>query len=462
MQCDAHCSEYKPCISTCAIETCDNILNSANRLCSEDSCVEGCAYKPCPEEHIYRNTSYLECVPKSICRPVCMSLNGIDYYEGDEIHGDNCQTCHCTKGKKICIGAPCTASSTIPYHVQPVIVNQGDASVSCKYGWSEWINQEILDDGDKQKDNTKIGDHEPLPNSFMLKNYKNSAFCDADYMTKIECRSVDTHQHPKTIDEDVECSLEKGLICRGQCHDYEIRVYCDCNESIEILMLPTIGRTTHLPGEADEIRSKIVQQTVTESTKIISAENKYNSICDPTIPYVKKPGDCHKFYHCTMNASGVWIYVEETCGNDMMFDPQAKVCDYIANVKKINHQCAGGPKIVETSIQITYEHSCPVGKVWSECAIPCGRSCHFYNNFLLKIGLCSSNHNYCEPGCVDQSILTIDCPSGQLWRDDKTCVRPSDCNCQSEEGNIVKVKFYTQVTQMQKVISDHICIINPN
>lgn len=555
MQCDAHCSEYKPCISTCAIETCDNVLNSANRLCSEDSCVEGCAYKPCPEGYIYTNSSYSECVPKSICRPVCLSRNGIDYYEGDEIHSDNCQTCHCSKGKKLCIGAPCTASTTVPYHVPSNAVNQGDASVSCKSGWSEWINQEILNDGDKQKDNTKIGDHEPLPNGFILKNYRNSAFCDADYMSKIECRSVDTHQHPKAIDEDVECSLERGLICQGQCHDYEIRVYCDCNESIEILTLPTIGRKTHFPKKSEEIHSEVVQQTITESTNIILVENKNNSICDaaiphvekpgdchqfyhcamngsgvwryvekacgknmmfnpqimvcdhishvlkvkpqcgetkpihkyeilddltvekivsfstegiirkiennikpssfssicdPTIPHVEKPGNCHQFYHCAMNASGVWTFVEKTCGNDMMFNPQAMVCDHIANVQKIKPQCGEEPTVIETSNQMKYEHSCSVGKVWSECAILCGRSCHFYDNFLQKNGLCTSNHNYCEPGCVDQSVLAIDCPSGQFWRDNKTCVKRSDCTCRSEEGNIVKVNFHIKVTQMQK------------
>lgn len=136
MQCDPHCSEYKPCISPCGVETCDNILEHGkdSKLCTDDACVEGCQIKPCPEGQIYSNSSFLECVPISICRPACMHKNGVDYYEGDVTYSDNCQTCHCSKGKEMCIGMPCMATSILPYHTR----DYQDASQNCKSGWSEY------------------------------------------------------------------------------------------------------------------------------------------------------------------------------------------------------------------------------------------------------------------------------------------------------------------------------------
>lgn len=281
MQCDPHCSEYKPCISACGVETCDNLLHHGkdSKLCSEDTCVEGCHIKPCPEGQIYSNSSFLECVPKSVCRPPCMHVNGIDYYEGDVTFSDNCQTCHCSKGKEICIGVPCTATSILPYH-SPAY--RGDESQDCKSGWSEWINQERLNDGaSTSKSVTKLNDYEPLPNAFMLKNYKNSAFCDADFMTEIECRSVDSRLHPKEIGEDAECSLERGLFCTGQCHDYEIRVFCSCGgDDVEIITIPSASHTTQRYKQPVYKSEKIVEMT-TETIVI-----HHGSICDPAIPHV--------------------------------------------------------------------------------------------------------------------------------------------------------------------------------
>lgn len=557
MQCDPHCSEYKPCISACGVETCDNLLDQGkdDKLCAEDTCVEGCHIKPCPAGQIYLNDSYTDCVPKSVCKPICLSANGVDYYEGDVIKSDNCQTCHCSKGKQICIGVACTATSILPYHAPVIPVMNQDASVNCKPGWSEWINQERMSDVQKSKNLTKWDDVEPLPNAFMLKNYKNSAFCDADYMTEIDCRSVDSHLHPKVIGEDAECSLEKGLMCLGQCHDYEIRVFCNCNEDIEVFTIHSLDHTSprytepiyrsklielttptpivshdsicnpaiqHVekPGSChefyhctmntsgvwtfvektcgndmmfnpqamvcDHIDSvkrikpecgpiqkptvkpivqtqqptvKLVEQTKptivpikyevdkpTKQTIIISKEEKtalHGSICNPSIPHVEKPGNCHEFYHCAMNSSGDWTYVQKTCGNDMMFNPQAMVCDHIESVKRIKPECGEIVSIEVVPIVITEDSikkRCPTGKVWSECAVPCGRACHFYDKFLQRSGLCTGSWNGCEKGCVSELAAT-DCAPGYYWRDDKVCVKKADCTCQSDDGKVVKVNI---------------------
>lgn len=109
MQCDERCAQYNPCISTCPIETCDNMLiqNQLNTMCERDVCMEGCQVKPCPPGQIYSNSSLLDCVPKSICKPICLTVDDIIYYEGDLIEEDDCHSCYCSMGKKICQGQPC-------------------------------------------------------------------------------------------------------------------------------------------------------------------------------------------------------------------------------------------------------------------------------------------------------------------------------------------------------------------
>lgn len=54
-------------------------------------------------------------------------------------------------------------------------------------------------------------------------------------MIDIECRTVKGRIPSKATGLDVECSLEKGLICkskngRKQCEDFEIRVKCECGK----------------------------------------------------------------------------------------------------------------------------------------------------------------------------------------------------------------------------------------
>lgn len=110
MQCDERCSQYSPCISTCPTETCDNLLiknQLSTENCNEDTCIEGCESKPCPPGQVYLNSSLLECVPRNVCRVVCLEIEGVTYYEGDLIEQDDCHSCFCSRGKKTCKGQPC-------------------------------------------------------------------------------------------------------------------------------------------------------------------------------------------------------------------------------------------------------------------------------------------------------------------------------------------------------------------
>lgn len=54
-------------------------------------------------------------------------------------------------------------------------------------------------------------------------------------MVDIQCRTAGTHISAKATGLDVECSLEKGLVCKASsnqklCPDFEIRVLCQCGK----------------------------------------------------------------------------------------------------------------------------------------------------------------------------------------------------------------------------------------
>lgn len=470
MQCDPHCSEYTPCLSTCPVETCDNILDQAKeqRMCVQDTCVEGCQLKVCPDEQIYLNDTYVDCVPKATCKHVCLIENGITYMEGEIVNSDDCHTCRCNRGKLLCTGVPCSTVS----HIKPITTTtpptyqepHKDTEDFCKSGWSDWINQDQMDVASKtktkKKPNTKglkIGDEEPLPSLLLLRNLGLSASCGPEFMKKIECRTVGTHMSPKQTGEDVECSLERGLVGIGPCHDYEIRVLCDCNDDIELITFPTT-----LPQVLQPIFTR--EKYELEDLPAIPPDVELvNSPCDPAVPHIEFPGDCYKFLHCEPSLDGSWKYAEKTCGPATMFHPTLMICDWPDNVKKIKPHCGETKqpiyqkttlkplktalksiesylKPLKTTVIPTVPSKCPPGARWSDCGVPCGKSCHYYGQFLKQLGSCTHSSNVCEEGCLDASA-SLSCPPGHVWRDNKICVKLVDCTCMSNDGDLVKVKF---------------------
>ena len=103
---------------------------------------------------------------------------------------------------------------------------------------------------------------------------------------------------------------------------------------------------------------------VSSSVKTIQSEYVsqelpyYIRICDPSVPHVEHPNSCYKFLHCQPALNGSFIYAVKTCYPDMMFNPQAMVCDWPANVKAIKPKCGVNPgeteiwEVEETFIRI--------------------------------------------------------------------------------------------------------------
>ncbi|SPP76371.1 hemocytin [Drosophila guanche] len=409
MQCDPHCSDYKSCTPACAVETCDNFLDQgiAERMCNRENCLEGCHIKPCDDGFIYLNDTYRECVPKAECKPVCMVRDGKTYYEGDVTYTDSCATCRCSKRKEICSGVKCNQPTpTTPAHSAPLVEGTTEAmplatqnQTKCVKGWTRWCDK----DKDASDKSVRLNDEEKVPRYDRLENVYGT--CLKEYMTKVECRVKDTHEAPEQMDENVVCNLEEGLRCTGKCHDYELRAFCQCEQE----PLPPAPKPTERP--------------------------QIGLSCDAgVVEYKDFPGDCHKFLHCQpKGVEGGWIYVEQTCGEYMMFNPTMFICDHIATVQELKPSCGKKPK---PEPELEPIKQCPEGKVWTDCANQCEHTCHYYGSILRKRGLCQPGE-HCKPGCVDQQ--RPDCHQlGKYWRDEDTCVHADECPCMDKAEHYVQ------------------------
>ncbi|VVD02631.1 unnamed protein product [Leptidea sinapis] len=386
MQCDEECSNYSECISACPPETCDNTLDypDIKAVCEHQTCVEGCKQnKTCPEGSVYLNSSLSECVPRAKCRPVCMTLpDGKVILEGDILEEDACHTCRCSKKSRVCSGQPCPTLLTSPGPTSAPETTPHDEAFRCNPGWSQWFNRNAPDF------NTTVApvalDVEPLPrpNEFAAA----SPMCSKEQMKTIECRTVGDHRSPKETGLNVECSLERGLVCEEKeklCPDFEIRVFCDC------------------------------------------APFQCLNSSHPNNPH---PHDCSKFYECTPDPANPEQphTVLKDCPPGLMYHPQLMVCDWPSNVLPIRPECSTDTTMAPTKETV----QCDQGEEYSECAFPCESLCDHFKRSLQEKGHCSSDEK-CLSGCVN----VTKCAFGSLWRDEHTCVPPRDCTC-LYDGNI--------------------------
>ncbi|PNF36643.1 hypothetical protein B7P43_G19101, partial [Cryptotermes secundus] len=399
IQCDEKCSHYSPCVQTCPKQTCDNYIihSNLNQLCSEDACVEGCEIKPCPPGQVFNNLTSLECVPVATCKPFCMQIGDVVFYEGDIVEQDDCHKCTCSHQKKTCLGQPCTSATYTPSTPTPISaitsIPQETAPPSCTGGWTKW----------RSKDNQKSGtdtDVEPLPTVNELMAEQSPAICNVTEMKNIECRVIETQQFYKDTGDNVECSIMNGgLRCVGGCHNYEIRVLCKCP--------------------------------------------RYCDVNNPNSPH---PGDCHRFYHCKDTLEGPEL-VEKTCGPYMMYNHMKQVCDWPATVIALRPECAATTPEATTETATTPTAGPTPMKCKPGCVVPCSQICLYYDFALRQNGFCSSVED-CVPGCVPVDAV-VQCPVGSLWRDAVSCVRISDCTCRSHSGKPVKPGSVVQESECE-------------
>ncbi|XP_039747124.1 hemocytin isoform X2 [Pararge aegeria] len=435
MQCDEECSNYHECISPCPPETCENRLDykQITAACEKETCVEGCKSnktKTCPYGTLYYNSSLTECVPRAKCIPPCMILeDGREIQEGEIIEEDPCHNCRCSQGHKTCIGQPCITDWETTTHKKPKETTPHDRPMSCAAGWTEWINR-----GDSFIDSSGASvDLEPLPEFYELTI--GSPMCEKGNMTGIECRTATDHKSPKETGFNVECSLEKGLVCsetEKTCPDFEIRVLCQC----EIVTTPGLMTTT--PTTAEPFQC-----------------------LDSTHPNYQHPTNCGQFYECTPDLlnPGKIHTVLKNCSDGLMYNPTAMVCDWPASVVAIRPECGDVTSSTSTTAKPTEmpvpvapseerapgttstttvgtTSACPPGQVFKSCAFKCDKLCDHFKQSLRNDSKCLPGQE-CVDGCVDESVANVKCEFGSMWRDHKTCVPIKDCTC-DDSGKIVK------------------------
>lgn len=187
------------------------------------------------------------------------------------------------------------------------------------------MNQDVIDQSSSQnikssKSNYfKVDDIEPLPNNMQMKNMRGQgkAVCSGEYFAAVECRSVVGHETPKKTGQNVECSLERGLVCKGQCFDYEIRVYCECADAKIV--------TTSKPGFTGPKLRRITQPPTTVGPV------KYKEVCESGFVYSECAIPCNRacnYYKQQLRTSGKCTLASNECLQGCVPVGSALTCDY--------------------------------------------------------------------------------------------------------------------------------------
>uniref|UniRef100_A0A8D8ZF36 Hemocytin n=1 Tax=Cacopsylla melanoneura TaxID=428564 RepID=A0A8D8ZF36_9HEMI len=371
MQCDESCSHYEACISPCPVETCHNSLDYAKtlHLCQHQTCIEGCKLKPCPEGQIYNSTSNMTCVPKASCKHFCMRQGDKVFYEGDLMEEDECHSCYCSRNQKTCSGSPCTTQGPVvttttptPTPTHPPTVDMNEQSLACRQGWSIWVNKDV-----SPSHKMKSRDEEPVPSFKELVsgdsgNSSEHGVCTASQASDIRCRTVHSHLGVKETGQNVECSLERGLICEGECDDYEVSVYCSCEQTT----LPSVTTVKH-----EEKKT-----FVTEPVLIDTAEGCQGGVWKECLV------ECNQVCHSYQQK----LFAEGECTS-------------------ASHQCISGCWAWGDT-----NTKCPLGSMWREwgfCVKQSDCTCLSRNGTLVKPGgivyenecelcQCLNNHYTCD------------------------------------------------------------------
>lgn len=102
-------------------------------------------------------------------------------------------------------------------------------------------------------------------------------------------------------------------------------------------MIVTGSRTPEIKTEVEILTGKPEGTTSTSIYNIVIT-GKPGLGCDPNTPNTPHESDCHKFYVCKNGPNGP-EYVEQTCGDSMMYNPKTLTCDHIDAVTSIRPEC---------------------------------------------------------------------------------------------------------------------------
>jgi F5/8 type C domain/Chitin binding Peritrophin-A domain len=242
-------------------------------------------------------------------------------------------------------------------------------------------------------------------------------------------------------------------VCKGQCFDFEIRVYCECDDDTA----RNIHGITKIPSPLQKTTPKdttVPVPTVPIVPVIQATTPKYEipKDCDPNKPNVEHPTDCSKFLQCERNMNGKYMYMEKPCSPGTIFNPKTMICDWPKSVIAIKPSCGKSEQM--------QGDRCPPTHQWSECAIPCKRACNYYGRQLALSGNCTTTSNECLPGCLPKDAA-FTCEQPKLWRDWKSCVDINACTCMGPNNEILAPGQYIQTSPHKKcqcIKNELICV----
>ncbi|XP_078600776.1 uncharacterized protein LOC144875877 isoform X3 [Branchiostoma floridae x Branchiostoma japonicum] len=102
-------------------------------------------------------------------------------------------------------------------------------------------------------------------------------FCDNGMIVSVECRTVDDHTPSDQSGQKVICSIDDGLICSNDmntedCHDYEIRFFCDCGVEPTTIVSAETTTTTQAPTTGVTTTTGVSKPTTTISSTTTGKE----------------------------------------------------------------------------------------------------------------------------------------------------------------------------------------------
>ncbi|KAG8238941.1 hypothetical protein J437_LFUL000780, partial [Ladona fulva] len=210
----------------------DHILSQRGFCSSKYECISGCVdehAKTCPKGFYWRD--YVTCLEVGDC--TCVSHSGQLVKPGEVVKESDCELCQCENNvytcRDTCKISTVYASTILPNETRttPVIFTLTVPTVTvgtprnllkCDM-WTHWQNENNPKDGD--------GDFESVEN---LKG----SYGNCTNPSNIECVTVTGNIPSSETENEVMCSLKRGLQCYnrnnmpGGCEDYKIRIFCPC------------------------------------------------------------------------------------------------------------------------------------------------------------------------------------------------------------------------------------------
>ncbi|XP_063867870.1 uncharacterized protein LOC135104399 [Scylla paramamosain] len=222
-----------PCMRVCAYY---RYFLRQNGICQHDgeyapACLEPRKRQVCPPHQYLRDKD--TCVAIQDCN--CRLRNGQAAPPGRPIPVDHCEVCQCVNNLLMCDKSACITTTESVYTVT------SEPQFICKH-WSSWVSLSVPSEGNEQE---LIADlEETYPKK--CREYG-----------RIQCRVQGSHESIAEAGQVATCDLQRGLVCQSSenpegCKDYEVRVFCICNDedwdSSFLTMSTTVpSTTTHYP-----------------------------------------------------------------------------------------------------------------------------------------------------------------------------------------------------------------------